>query len=68
MIDRIFIADGVRWIVDYKSVRISSEELTTRAETFRPQLERYATLFAGDPLPLKLAVWFPLQGRLVELS
>ena len=68
VIDRIFIADGVRWIVDYKTVRISSEELTTRAETFRPQLERYAALFSGDPLPLKLAVWFPLQGRLVELS
>ena len=29
--------------------------------------ERYAGLFAGDPLPLRLAVYFPLQGRLIEL-
>lgn len=68
VIDRIFIADGVRWIVDYKTVRATLEELPARAETFRPQLERYAALFSGDPPPLKLAVWFPLQGRLVELS
>ncbi|WP_298399718.1 UvrD-helicase domain-containing protein [uncultured Azonexus sp.] len=67
VIDRVFIADGVRWIVDYKTVRATPEELPARAEDFRPQLERYAALFANDPLPLKLAVWFVLQGRLVEL-
>jgi len=67
VIDRIFIADGVRWIIDYKTVRVPVEELPARAEGFRLQLERYAGLFAGDPLPLRLAVWFPLQGRLVEL-
>ena len=68
MIDRVFIADGARWIVDYKTVRAPQEELPARAEGFRPQLERYARLFAGDPLPLRLAVWFVLQGRLVELE
>ena len=67
VIDRIFIAEGVRWIIDYKTVRVPVEELPARAEGFRVQLERYAGLFAGDPLPLRLAVWFPLQGRLVEL-
>ncbi|MBS4020152.1 MAG: UvrD-helicase domain-containing protein [Dechloromonas sp.] len=68
VIDRVFIADGVRWIVDYKTVRATPEELPARAEGFRPQLERYAALFANDPLPLKLAVWFVLQGRLVALE
>ena len=67
VIDRVFIADGVRWIVDYKTVRAAPEELAARAEGFRPQLERYAALFADQPQPLKLAVWFVLQGRLVEL-
>ena len=67
VIDRVFVADGVRWIVDYKTVRVPPEELPARAEAFRPQLERYAALFAGDPLPLKLAVWFPFQGRLLAL-
>lgn len=68
VIDRIFIADGVRWIVDYKTVRAPLAELPARAEGFRPQLERYAALFAAAPRPLKLAVWFVLQGKLVELE
>lgn len=68
VIDRVFIADGVRWIVDYKTVRAAPEELPVRAEGFRPQLERYAALFANEPQPLRLAVWFVLQGRLVVLE
>jgi ATP-dependent exoDNAse (exonuclease V) beta subunit len=67
VIDRIFVADGARWIIDYKTVRLPDDELAARAETYRPQLERYAGLFAGDPLPLRLAIFFPLQGILVEL-
>ncbi len=68
VIDRSFIADGSRWIIDYKTVRVPESELAGRAEGFRPQLERYARLFAGEGLPLKLAIFFPLQGRMVELS
>ncbi|MBS1140911.1 MAG: UvrD/REP helicase [Proteobacteria bacterium] len=67
VIDRIFVADGCRWIIDYKTVRLPETELLQRAESYRPQLERYASLFAGDPLPLRLAIYFPLQGRLIEL-
>lgn len=72
VIDRIFVADGCRWIIDYKTVRLAPEDdveaaLKQRAEGFRPQLERYAGLFAGQALPLRLAIYFPLQGRLLEL-
>ena len=67
VIDRVFVADACRWIIDYKTVRLPEAELPRRAESYRPQLERYAGLFAGDPLPLRLAVYFPLQGRLIEL-
>lgn len=67
IIDRIFVADGCRWIIDYKTVRLPDDELAQRAETYRPQLARYAGLFAGDTLPLRLAIYFPLQGRLIEL-
>jgi hypothetical protein len=71
VIDRIFIADGCRWIVDYKIVRAEADEpaasLQARAEEYRPQLERYAALFFTDPLPLRMAIFFPLQGVLVEL-
>ncbi len=67
VIDRVFIAEGVRWIVDYKTVRAAPADLPTLAESFRPQLARYAQLFAADPRPLHLAIYFPLQGRLVVL-
>ncbi len=71
VIDRIFVADGCRWIVDYKTVLADGDQpaaaLQARAAEYRPQLERYAALFAGDPLPLRMAIYFPLQGVLVEL-
>lgn len=67
VIDRSFIADGARWIIDYKTARLPDAELAARAESHRPQLERYARLFAGEPLPVRAAIFFPLQGRLIEL-
>ena len=72
VIDRIFIAAGCRWIIDYKTVHVPGEAvaepfLQARAEEYRGQLERYAKLFAGSDLPLRMAVFFPLQGILVEL-
>ena len=68
VIDRIFVADGCRWIIDYKTVRLPEAELAIRAESYRPQLERYASLFADAGLPLRLAIFFPVQDRLIELS
>ncbi len=67
VIDRCFIFDACRWIVDYKTVHLPEDELAARAEGYRPQLERYAALFAGDGPPLRLAIYFPLQDRLIEL-
>ncbi|HEX5674146.1 MAG TPA: PD-(D/E)XK nuclease family protein, partial [Azonexus sp.] len=67
VIDRTFVAEGTRWIIDYKTVRLPDSELAARAEEYRPQLERYAGLFSGDRLPLRMAIFFPLQGILVEL-
>ena len=71
VIDRIFVADGCRWIVDYKTIRAPTADqeafLAARAAEYRSQLERYASLFAADARPLRLAIFFPLQGVLVEL-
>ena len=67
VIDRSFVVDDCRWIIDYKTVRCSETELAKRAETHRPQLERYEALFRDQPLPVRLAIYFPLQGRLIEL-
>ena len=67
VIDRVFIADGCRWIVDYKTVRQPVDTLAARAESHRPQLERYARLFHADSLPVRMAIYFPLQGVLYRL-
>ena len=61
------MADGCRWIIDYKTARLPEAELPQRAASYRPQLERYARLFADDPLPVWGGDIFPMQGCLVEL-
>ena len=72
VIDRTFIENGERWIVDYKSVRLEADaadsELIARAEIYRPQLARYATLFDGEGLPIRAAIFFLAHGRMIELS
>ncbi len=72
VIDRTFIENGERWIVDYKSVRLEPDaadsELIARAEIYRPQLARYATLFDGEGLPIRAAIFFLAHGRMIELS
>ena len=71
VIDRIFVAAGERWIVDYKTVKqpahAPADFLELRAESYRPQLTRYASLFADAGLPLRLAIYYPVQGKLIEL-
>ncbi|MDP3088127.1 MAG: UvrD-helicase domain-containing protein [Methylotenera sp.] len=72
VIDRTFISEGVRWIVDYKLTTLNESlsteaDLATAAEQHRPQLERYASLFTHEDLPIKKAVLFLSKGNLVEL-
>ena len=67
VIDRTFVADGERWVIDYKTVHEPSVPLSTLAEGFRQQLERYAALFVDEPWPVRIAIFFPLQGELIEL-
>jgi ATP-dependent helicase/nuclease subunit A len=77
VIDRTFIEDDVdgnkvRWIVDYKLTALdeslsSAADLADAAEQHRPQLERYAGLFANEGLAIKKAVLFLMVGKLVVL-
>ncbi len=72
VIDRTFVEDGIRWIVDYKLTTLdatlgSTSDLGAAAEQHRPQLERYAGLFSSDGLVIKKAVLFLGVGKLVEL-
>ncbi len=74
IIDRMLIdADGVRWLVDYKT---SSHEgadlegfLALQEERYGPQLERYAALVAEAKAgPVRTALYFPLLGQFRELK
>lgn len=72
VVDRTFIEDGVRWVIDYKTAAVDAgmapAALAQFAERYRAQLERYARLFKDEGLPIKKAVFLLAIGKLVELG
>jgi ATP-dependent exoDNAse (exonuclease V) beta subunit len=65
VIDRTFVADGTRWIVDYKTGEHLGTDvnafLDQEQERYREQLETYArAMRLRENLPVKLALYFPL--------
>jgi ATP-dependent exoDNAse (exonuclease V) beta subunit len=65
IMDRTFVAEGVRWIIDYKTTKNNSENiqgfLQLEIERHRPQLERYAQVFQlQENRPIRLGLYFPL--------
>lgn len=68
VIDRTFIENGARWIIDYKlGLDVTKQNAKVAALTHLPQLERYAGLFSNENLPIKKAVLFLNVGLLVTL-
>lgn len=71
IIDRTFIEDGTRWIIDYKSVELpkDSSEISLKAIAmqFQTQLDDYASLFESEGLPIQKAIFFVSIGRLLLL-
>jgi ATP-dependent exoDNAse (exonuclease V) beta subunit len=68
-VDRTFVADGKRWIVDYKTSQHEGADTAAFLESevlrYAPQLEQYARAFAAlDSRPIQLALYFPLLGEL----
>jgi len=64
-LDYTFVAEGVRWIVDYKTGSHEGGDpeafLDRELERYRPQLERYGRLVRGlDARPIRLALYYPL--------
>ncbi|MFO1310888.1 MAG: UvrD-helicase domain-containing protein [Burkholderiales bacterium] len=64
-LDRSFVADGVRWIVDFKTGRHEGGSpdafLAREVERYRGQLERYARVVSAlDPRPIRVALYYPL--------
>lgn len=79
LIDRTFIENGVRWIIDYKTTNITKdakqETLREIAEQYRPQLENYQQLIAdyqrendGEEVQIKIGVFLVRIGKLVVLE
>jgi ATP-dependent exoDNAse (exonuclease V) beta subunit len=68
-LDRTFVADGVRWIVDFKTGQHEGGDarafLDSEVERYRPQLDRYARALALiDGRPIEAALYFPLLRAL----
>ncbi|HEX5420331.1 MAG TPA: 3'-5' exonuclease, partial [Gammaproteobacteria bacterium] len=64
-LDRTFVAEGVRWIVDFKTSAHEGGNIETfldsEVQRYRAQLERYArTMAAIDPRPQRVGLYFPL--------
>ncbi len=79
VIDRTFIENNIRWIIDYKTLRTEPHvseaaleaQLTEKAESYRPQLERYATLYAHEAaqgICIRMAIFFPAHGKLIPIE
>jgi len=64
IIDRTYVEDNVRWVVDYKSSVPNSGQtlddfLALEVETYRAQLQRYRNAFTAlQALPVKTALYF----------
>ncbi len=71
VVDRTFIEDGARWIVDYKTSEPAPGEapevfFASQVKRYQAQLEAYAAIFA--PNVPRIALYFPLLDKLLELS
>lgn len=63
IIDRTFICEGIRWIIDYKTTTESQPSPSQWSE----QLQRYAQLF-GPEHPIQMAIFFTHTGQLLRLN
>lgn len=71
VIDRTFIADGVRWIIDYKTASPAGESIDIFMQqawdTYQSQLMTYARgMQAFGPEPIKIALYFPVLSNWIE--
>jgi len=72
VLDRTFIENGTRWIIDYKTSSHSGGDLEgflqNEAERYREQLQRYKNAMAiKETRPIRTALYFPLLDRFCEI-
>jgi len=67
-IDITFIENDTRWIIDFKlGLDVTEANANAVAQSHKPQLARYASLFANEQLPIKTAVFFLNIATLVDI-
>jgi ATP-dependent helicase/nuclease subunit A len=72
VLDRTFIENGTRWIIDYKTSSHAGGDLegflNNEASRYREQLQRYQHAMAfTETRPIRIALYFPLLDRLREI-
>src|SRR5690606_5266639 len=65
VVDRTFVHDGVRWVVDYKTAEppagvTVADFLQAQVDSYRLQLSRYQALFTHAHASVVVALYFPL--------
>ena len=72
LVDRTFIDNGVRWIIDFKTSEHQGgkleEFLDEQQRRYRDQMERYASILALLGNPVRLGLYFPLLDGWREWS
>jgi len=72
-LDRTFVENGIRWIIDYKTSRHAGGDLQdffeNEAKRYKEQLQGYKKAIAlTDVRPIKTALYFPLFDHLQEVK
>ena len=73
VIDRTFVENKTRWIIDYKTGRHEGKGLESflkrETERYEPQLRRYEALLKeyGETRPIRKALYFPLIKEWIEV-
>jgi len=72
VVDRSFIDQGVRWVVDYKTAEPDAENdasvfLSAQIKRYREQLTGYADLMSQAPESVRCALFFTGLGKLALL-
>ena len=74
MIDRTFVADGQRWIIDYKLSSPGDSEsredfIARQSRAYQAQLRHYANLYRElEKRPVRCALYFPGTALFVEMD
>ena len=72
LVDRTFIDQGTRWIIDFKTSEHEGGNLEVfldeQQRRYRDQMERYARIMASLGNPVRLGLYFPLLDEWREWS